>query len=114
MADDQLGLVDATPPAARRRAGQHARATQRRLARRATVKVVAAASLLVLAIVVLGFGWATCAIEAAAVISIVLIDGLASALVERWGRGAAGEELVGEALESLREHGSGSPCTTCS
>ncbi len=105
MAADQQGLVDVTPPAARRRAGQHARATQRRLARRAIAKVVAALSLLVPAIAVLGFGWATCAIEVAVVVCIVLIDRTASVLVERWGRGAAGEELVGEALDSLRERG---------
>jgi len=35
-----------------------------------------------------------------------MIDRTASALVDRWGRGAAGEEIVGQALDSLREHGS--------
>ena len=35
----------------------------------------------------------------------MLIDRTASALVDRWGRGAAGEELVGEALDGLRERG---------
>lgn len=106
MADDQLDVIDATPPAARRRAGQHARATQRRLAYRATVKVVAAFSLLVLAIVLLGFSWTTCAIELAVVFWTGLIDRTAAAVVDRWGRGAAGEELVGGALEGLRECGS--------
>jgi hypothetical protein len=105
VANDQPDLIDSTPPAARRRAGQHARATQRRLAQRALVKVTAVFSLVVLAIVVLGFGWATCAIEVAVVAGIVLIDRTASPLVDRWGRGAAGEELVGEALDSLRERG---------
>jgi len=105
MAEDQRDLVDATPPAARRRAGQYARATQRRLARRAIAKVVAAFSLLVLAMLLLGFGWATCGVEVAVVCCIVLIDRAASALVDRWGRGAAGEELVGNALESLRDRG---------
>jgi hypothetical protein len=103
--DDQLDLVDAMPPAARRRAGQHARLTQRRLARRVVVKVLAAFSPLVLAVAVLGFGWATCAVEGAVVVCIVLIDRTASALVDRWGRGAAGEELVGEVLNGLRERG---------
>jgi uncharacterized membrane protein YoaK (UPF0700 family) len=105
VVDDQQDLVDATPPAARRVAGEHARATQRRLAHRAIVKVVTAFSLLVLAIALLGFGWPTCAIEVAVVLCIVLIDRTASALVERWGRGAAGEELVGKTLDGLRERG---------
>jgi hypothetical protein len=105
VADDQLGLIDPTPPAARRRAGQHARATQRRLAHRAIVKVVASFSLLVLAIVLLGFGWTTCVIELAVVFCMMLIDRTAAGVVDRWGRGAAGEELVGEALEGLRERG---------
>lgn len=94
-----------TPPAARRRAGQHARATQRRLARCAIVKIGAAFALLVVAIVFLGFGWATCAIEVAVIVCIVSVDRAASALVDRWGRGAAGEEVVGKALEGLRECG---------
>jgi len=105
VADDQLGLIDSTPPAARRRAGQHARATQRRLAHRAIVKVVAAFSLLAVAIVLLGFGWKTCAIELTVVFSIVLTERKAATVMDRWGRGAAGEELVGEALDGLREHG---------
>ena len=69
------------------------------------MKVVAAFSLLVLAIVLLGFSWTTCAIEPAVVFWIVLIDRTAAAVVDRWGRGAAGEELVGEALDGLREGG---------
>jgi Nuclease-related domain len=105
VADDQLDLIDTTPPAARRRAGQHARATQRRLAYRATAKVVAAFSLLVPAIALLGFGWTTCAIELAIVACILLIDRTAAAVVDRWGRGAAGEELVGDTLDGLRECG---------
>jgi hypothetical protein len=105
VADDQQGVVDVTPPAARRRAGQHARATLRRLAHWAIVKLVAAFSLLLLAIALRGFGWGTCAIEVAVVFCIVMIDRTASALVDRWGRGAAGEELVGEALDSLRDRG---------
>ena len=71
MADDQLSLADAAPPAARRRAGQHARATQRWHAHRAIMKVLAAFSLLVITIALLGFGWATCAIEVAVVGCIV-------------------------------------------
>jgi hypothetical protein len=55
----------------------------------------------------------TRAIEVAVVFCIVLIDRTASALVGRWGRGAAGEEFVGEALDSLRERG-WFAYTTCS
>ncbi len=69
------------------------------------MKVGAAFSVLVLAIALLGFGWATCAIEVAVVFCILSVDRTASALVDRWGRGAAGEELVGQALDSLRERG---------
>jgi nuclease-like protein len=105
VTDDQPDLADATPPAVRRRAGQHARATQRLFAHRAIVKIGAAFAPLILAIALLGFGWATCAIEVPIVFYIVFIDRTASELVDRWGRGAAGEELVGEALDGLREHG---------
>jgi Nuclease-related domain len=69
------------------------------------VKVVAALLPLVLAIALLGFGWATCAVEVVVVCGIVWIDRTASVLVDRWGRGAAGEELVGETLGTLRERG---------
>jgi len=75
VTEDQLDLIDATPPAARRRAGQHARATQRCLASHATAKVVPTFSLLELAIVLLGFGWTTCAIELAIVVCIALAAG---------------------------------------
>lgn len=93
----------ARPPAAVRRAGQHARRTQRRLADRAVVNVAAALSVLVLTIALLGFGWATCAIEVVVVLCLVVIDRTASPLVDRWGRGAAGEELVGEVLDGLSD-----------
>ena len=36
---------------------------------------------------------------------IVLIGRTASSVVERWGRGAAGEELVGEVLDGLHDDG---------
>jgi len=68
------------------------------------LKVLAAFSLLVITIVLLGFGWATCAIEVAVVGCIVMIDRTAS-LVDRCDRGAAGKEIVGKALDSSREHG---------
>jgi len=69
------------------------------------VRVAVALSTLVVAIVLLGFGWATCVIEVAVVLCVLSIDRTASPLVDRWGRGAAGEELVGVVLEGLREHG---------
>lgn len=67
--------------------------------------MVAALSALVAAIVLLGFGWTTCAIEVAVVGCLVLIDRTASPVMDRWGRGAAGEELVGEVLDGLRDRG---------
>lgn len=100
-----MDLIGATPPAARRRAGQHARATQRRLAHHAIGKVLAAFSPLVLAIVLLGFGWATCAIELGVVFGMMVVDRRTAPVVSRWGRGAAGEELVGYTLDGLRERG---------
>lgn len=105
VSDDQLDAAVVGAPAAMRRAGQHARAAQRRLARRAIVNTGVALSLLVLAIVVLGFRWATCAIEAGVVVALLLIDRTASPIIQRWGRGAAGEELVGAALDGLGERG---------
>jgi len=93
------------PPAALRRAGQHARATQRRIAHRTVVKIAAAVVVLLLTIALLGFGWATCAVEVGVVLFLMSIDRTASSLVDRWGRGAAGEELVGEVLDGLRERG---------
>ena len=105
MSDDELAVAVARPPAVMRRAGQHARATQRRLAHRAIAKVTAAILVLVLVIALLGFTWPTCVIEVGIVLCLVLIDRTASALVGRWGRGAAGEELVGEVLDALRERG---------
>lgn len=59
------------------------------------MKVGAALSVLVLTLALLGFAWATCAIEAGVVVCLVSIDRTASPLVDRWGRGAVGEELVG-------------------
>jgi len=73
------------------------------LAQLAIVKVVAAFSVLVLAIALLGFRWTTCAVELAVIVCIVMIDRTATAVVDRWARGAAGEELVGEVLCGLRE-----------
>lgn len=103
--DDQLDTPVVTAPAAVRRAGQHARETQRRAARRAIVNIGVAACLLVLAVALFGFRWATCAIEAGVVVALLLIDRTASPIIERWGRGAAGEELVGAVVDGLRDRG---------
>ena len=58
-----------------------------------------------LGIVLLGFGWTTCVIELAVVFCMLLVERTATGVVDRWGRGASGEELVGEALEGLSERG---------
>lgn len=105
MNDDRLDAVVVSPPAAMRQAGQHARETQRRLVRRAIIEMAVAFAALALALLVLGFQWATCAIEAVVILCLLLIDRTASPIIERWGRGAAGEELVGVVLDGLRERG---------
>lgn len=69
------------------------------------MKVLASFSLLVLAIVLLGFDWTTCAIELAVVVCLMFIDRTSTTVVDRWGRGATGEEVVGEALDGLRGRG---------
>jgi hypothetical protein len=92
-------------PAAVRVAGQHARATQRQYANRALIGIFIAAAVLVIAIATLGVGWITVAVEAVVIVALLTIDSLASPIVERWGRGAAGEERVGQILDGLRDSG---------
>lgn len=92
-------------PASLRVAGQHARATQRRYAHRAVAGFLAAIVSLVIALAVLGFGWITLGVEAVVIASILAADAVAWPLVDRWGRGASGEENVGRVLDGLRDSG---------
>jgi Nuclease-related domain len=89
-----------------RRAGQHVRETTRRkawLSLLALVTMVTAAVTIVLAG---SLSWAgLVAVELLLIAGLVLLDRFAAAVVERWGRGAAGEEHVGRLLEELEADG---------
>jgi Nuclease-related domain len=89
-----------------RRAGQHAREVTRRKARfwllAMAVSIVTAA-----AVVILGDpSWSgLVAVEVALLVALLLIERFAAPNVERWGRGADGEERVGRVLEPLEADG---------
>jgi nuclease-like protein len=89
-----------------RRPGQHARETTRRKARR-WLLVMATILSAALAIVLIGnLSWAgIVVVELLAIAGLVLVDRFAAPVVERWGRGAAGEEHVGRVLEELEADG---------
>ena len=85
-----------------RRAGQHARSTAKRLKVRylAYVAVLLAAGAMALA----AFGFASfefLLVEVVVIVTLSLIDRIAVPKVERWSRGAKGEEDIGRALEAL-------------
>jgi hypothetical protein len=89
-----------------RRAGQHARETTRRLARRALVAIGA----MVLVGVVVGIedGFLSLAFGLAEVGTyggLLLIDRVVLPVVDRWDRGAEGEEHVGAILDALASEG---------
>lgn len=89
-----------------RRAGQFARAKTRHLALRGLV----ALSGLVLAGVIAGLAWGFASsrfllVELAALGLMGAIDRFALPVIDRWDRGAAGEEHVGTVLEDLRGAG---------
>jgi hypothetical protein len=100
-----ISASTAIAPASLRVAGQHARATQHRYAHRAVIAIFATTVTIALAIALLGFGWLTAGVEAGMIAAMLAIDSWASPLVDRWGRGAAGEEQVGHVLDGLREQG---------
>jgi Nuclease-related domain len=104
VSDGEATAPTAAPPGARV-AGQHARATQRRYVNRALSAIMLAVVALVLAIVTFGLSWAAVAVEAVAIAAIAAVDAKAAPLVDRWGRGADGEERVGQILDGLREDG---------
>jgi hypothetical protein len=89
-----------------RRPGQHARETTRlkaRLSPLALATMVAAA----ISIVLWGnLAWAgVVAVELVLIAGLVLLHRIAGPVVERWGRGAAGEGHVGRLLEELGTDG---------
>jgi Nuclease-related domain len=89
-----------------RRAGQHAREVTRRKAR---FLLVAMAVLITTAVAVVFLGdlaWSgVVAVELALIAVLLQIERFAAPVVERWDRGAAGEEHVGRVLESLEADG---------
>jgi Nuclease-related domain len=103
--NDREATAPTAAPAAAGVAGQHARATQRRYVNRALGATMLAVVALVLAIVTFGLTWAAVAVEAVVIATIAAVDAKAAPLVDRWGRGADGEERVGRILDGLRENG---------
>src|SRR5918992_1656750 len=89
-----------------RRAGQHAREVTRR---RARFWLLAMAVLIAVTVSVVVFGelsWGgVVAVEVVLLAVLLLIERFAAPAVERWDRGAAGEEHVGRVLEPLEADG---------
>jgi hypothetical protein len=87
-------------------AGQHARHHVRVLAVRTLVAIAAIVAITVIA----GFalGWRSLPfvlVELAAIAAMYLVDRLVFPVIDRWDRGAEGEEHVGKLLEALVERG---------
>jgi Nuclease-related domain len=89
-----------------RRAGQHAREITRRKAR---FWLITMAVLIAAAVVVAFLGdltWSgVVAVEVVLLAALLLIQRFAAPVVDRWDRGAVGEEHVGRVLEPLEAHG---------
>lgn len=105
VSEQQASTAPATTPAEARVAGQHARATQRDYARRAVTAVVISIIPLVVAIVTLGFGWALVGVEVLVIAAVLAVDTKAGPRIDRWRRGAEGEEHVGRVVDQLRDNG---------
>ena len=89
-----------------RRAGQHARETTRRKARLLLLALATMVAAAVSVALVGNLSWARLvAVELLLITGIVMLDRFAVPVVERWGRGAAGEEHVGRVLEGLEVDG---------
>ncbi|MGH2850050.1 MAG: nuclease-related domain-containing protein [Solirubrobacteraceae bacterium] len=87
-------------------AGQHARATTRRHLRRTLATFAALGVVGPAACVAFGFhNLAVVPVELCAIALTFLVDRLASPIVDRWHRGAVGEEQVGKIIDGLREQG---------
>ena len=97
--------VDGCPVPARR-AGQYAREMTRRKARLALLALATMMAAAGLALLVGGFSWSgVIAVELLLLAGVVVLDRLVVPVVERWGRGAAGEEHVGQLLAELEDDG---------
>ena len=95
----------ASAPVPVRAAGQHARAMQRRHAHRAVAVIAAICAVVLIVGLASGLGWLTVAVEALAIAAMLLVDRYATPTIDRWRRGAQGEEHVGAIINALREDG---------
>src|SRR6476619_2133999 len=87
-------------------AGQHARRRVRVLAMRALIVLGGIVSITVGAALALGWRSLTfVAVEVVAIAAMVAIDRFAMPIIDRWDRGAEGEESVGKVLDSLADDG---------
>jgi hypothetical protein len=86
-------------------AGQYVRARQRLYVHRAVVGMLVLIAVMLVALLVLGPTWPAVGVEAATIAALLAIDRTTTPRVERWGRGAQGEELVGRVLDGLRVKG---------
>jgi hypothetical protein len=86
-------------------AGQYARETKNRYANRVVAALSVALVVLVVALVLLGFDWATVAVEAVVLAALVVLHRYASPIVDRWRREAESEEHVGTVIAAMRPLG---------
>jgi Peptidase A4 family len=54
---------------------------------------------------VLGLGWITVGVEAVVIVAMFALYSLATPIIQRWGRSATGEELVGQIVHQCRRQG---------
>jgi hypothetical protein len=89
-----------------RRAGQYTREMTSRRARRTLVAMAGMIATAAAVVLVGGLSWGgIIVVELALIAGLALVDRFAVPVVERWGRGATGEEHVGELLGALEEDG---------
>lgn len=53
----------------------------------------------------LGLGWLAVGVEVVLILGLLAVERHATPLIDRWGRGAQGEEHVGEIIDRLRDDG---------
>jgi hypothetical protein len=75
------------------------------LSRRAQALLVGLLVSMVATFVVSGGGWVAVAVEAAVITAMLVLERVALPVAQRWSRGAAGEEQVGQILDELQASG---------
>jgi hypothetical protein len=104
--DQLLPSSSAGSSALGRVAGQYARATARRYIWRTLTAFLVLAAAFPIAGLLVGFhNMALVPIELAMIALTFVVDRVASPIVERWQRGASGEERVGEIIDGLHTQG---------